>query len=63
MVCSNIGLGYLNKNQSDLRFGNSKASYDKQVHIIGDGVTSYTFKNVIKVPSKQMADISIEGTR
>lgn len=63
VVCSNIGLGYFKKNQSNLRFCNSEASYDKQVNIIGNGVTSYTFKNVIKVPKKHMADISIIGTR
>ena len=63
VVCSNIGLGYFGKNNSNLRFCNSEASYDKQVNIIENGVTSYTFKNVIKVPKKHMADISIIGTR
>ena len=63
MVCSNIGLGYYNKNNSDIRFSNTKASYDKQVHIIGDGVTSYTFTNVIKVPEKNDADVRITSTR
>lgn len=62
VVCSNIGLGYVGKTHSDLRFCNSEASYDKQVHIIGDGVTSYTFTNVIKVPNKYMGDILITST-
>ena len=63
MVCSNIGLAYVGKNNSDIRFSNSKESYDKQVHIIGDGKTSYTFTNVIKVPEKNDADVRIISTR
>ena len=63
MVCSNIGLAYVGKNNSDLRFSNTKATYDKQVNITGNGVTSYTFKNVIKVPEKNDADVRIISTR
>lgn len=63
VVCSNIGLAYVNKDNSYLRFSNTESLYDKQVLIIGNGTTSYTFTNVIKVPEQTNADVRINGTR
>lgn len=62
VVCTNIGVGLSSVQKAILQFSNTSATSDHSVTVTASGTASYTFNNVVKVPSKNQADVRITTT-
>ena len=62
VVCTNIGVGLSSAQKAVLQFSNTDATSDHSVTVTASSTASYTFKNVVKVPGKNQADVRITTT-
>lgn len=62
VVCTNIGVRLGSAQKGILQFSNTDAVSDHSVTVTANETASYTFKKVVKVPSKNQADVRIKAT-